>query len=141
MSTDKHLRCNFCGKSKGSVEKFISGPNVYICNECVALCNEILAEYDVRAEPEGVVSTPTPHEIKEALDRYVIGQEEAKKTIAVAVYNHYKRVTHDGLLDGRGGGEGKHPPDGLDRCGENHSLRRRSPGSSMCHSRSQTPRH
>ncbi|MDE0081210.1 MAG: ATP-dependent Clp protease ATP-binding subunit ClpX [Gammaproteobacteria bacterium] len=99
MSTDKHLRCNFCGKSKGSVEKFISGPNVYICNECVALCNEILAEYDVRAEPEGVVSTPTPHEIKEALDRYVIGQEEAKKTIAVAVYNHYKRVTHDGLLD------------------------------------------
>ena len=99
MSTDKHLRCNFCGKSKGSVEKFISGPNVYICNECVALCNEILAEYDVRAEKEGVVSTPTPHEIKEALDRYVIGQEEAKKTIAVAVYNHYKRVTHDGLLD------------------------------------------
>ena len=99
MSTDKHLRCNFCGKSKGSVEKFISGPNVYICNECVALCNEILAEYDVRAEPEGVVSTPTPREIKEALDRYVIGQEEAKKTIAVAVYNHYKRVTHDGLLD------------------------------------------
>ena len=99
MSTDKHLRCNFCGKSKGSVEKFISGPNVYICNECVALCNEILAEYDVRSEPEGVVSTPTPREIKEALDRYVIGQEEAKKTIAVAVYNHYKRVTHDGLLD------------------------------------------
>ncbi len=99
MSTDKHLRCNFCGKSKGSVEKFISGPSVYICNECVALCNEILAEDDVRAQPESVVPAPTPRAIKEGLDQYVIGQEEAKKTIAVAVYNHYKRVNHDGVLD------------------------------------------
>ncbi len=99
MSTDKHLRCNFCGKSKGSVEKFISGPSVYICNECVGLCNEILAEDDAQTQPESAVSNPTPRQLKEGLDQYVIGQEEAKKTIAVAVYNHYKRVNHDGLLD------------------------------------------
>ncbi len=99
MSTDKHLRCSFCGKSKDSVRKFISGPSVYICNECVALCNEILAEDEDRSRPESSVPSLTPHEIKEILDQYVIGQEEAKKALAVAVYNHYKRVTHQGVLD------------------------------------------
>ena len=99
MSTDKHLRCSFCGKSKDSVRKFISGPSVYICNECVALCNEILAEDEDRARPEANVPTLTPREIKDTLDQYVIGQEEAKKALAVAVYNHYKRVNHRGILD------------------------------------------
>ena len=99
MSTDKHLRCSFCGKSKDSVRKFISGPSVYICNECVSLCNEILAEDEDRSRPESSVPSLTPHEIKEILDQYVIGQEEAKKALAVAVYNHYKRVTHQGVLD------------------------------------------
>ena len=99
MSTDRHLRCSFCGKSKDSVRKFISGPSVYICNECVALCNEILAEEEERATPEAVLPNLTPREIKETLDEYVIGQDEAKKALAVAVYNHYKRVNHQGMLD------------------------------------------
>jgi ATP-dependent Clp protease ATP-binding subunit ClpX len=99
MSSDKHLRCSFCGKSKDSVRKFISGPSVYICNECVALCNEILAEEEDRSQAETEVPSLTPREIKEVLDQYVIGQEEAKRALSVAVYNHYKRVNHQGVLD------------------------------------------
>jgi len=99
MPADKHLRCSFCGKSKDSVRKFISGPSVYICNECVALCNEILAEEEEREQPEAQVPTLTPMEIKDVLDQYVIGQDSAKKSLAVAVYNHYKRVNHQGVLD------------------------------------------
>ena len=92
MSHDKHLRCSFCGKSKDSVRKFISGPSVYICNECIALCNEILAEDEEREVAEAITQVPTPQEIKDTLDAYVIGQERAKKALAVAVYNHYKRI-------------------------------------------------
>ena len=92
MSHDKHLRCSFCGKSKDSVRKFISGPSVYICNECIALCNEILAEDEEREVAEAITQVPTPQEIKEVLDQYVIGQEKAKKALSVAVYNHYKRI-------------------------------------------------
>ncbi|HKT07953.1 MAG TPA: ATP-dependent Clp protease ATP-binding subunit ClpX [Gemmatimonadaceae bacterium] len=92
MSHDKNLRCSFCGKSKDSVRKFISGPSVYICNECIALCNEILAEDEEREVAEAITQVPTPQEIKEVLDQYVIGQEKAKKALAVAVYNHYKRI-------------------------------------------------
>ena len=99
MSSDKHLRCSFCGKSKDAVKKFISGPNVYICNECVALCNEILAEEEEREETGRFTEVPIPSEIKETLDEYVIGQETAKKTLSVAVYNHYKRVNHDNLVE------------------------------------------
>src|SRR5437667_11541651 len=97
MSHDKHLRCSFCGKSKDSVRKFISGPSVYICNDCIALCNEILAEDEEREVSEAITQVPSPTEIKEVLDQYVIGQERAKKTLAVAVYNHYKRInSHSG---------------------------------------------
>jgi len=92
MSHDKHLRCSFCGKSKDSVRKFISGPSVYICNECIALCNEILAEDEEREVAEAITQVPTPREIKDVLDQYVIGQEQAKKALSVAVYNHYKRI-------------------------------------------------
>ncbi len=101
MSTtgDKHLRCSFCGKSKDSVKKFISGPSVYICNECVSLCNEILAEEEEREAVEAQVPSPTPMEIKDILDEYVIGQDEAKRALSVSVYNHYKRVNHLGILD------------------------------------------
>jgi len=99
MSHDKHLRCSFCGKSKDSVRKFISGPSVYICNECIALCNEILAEDEEREVAEAITQVPSPLEIKEVLDQYVIGQDKAKKTLAVAVYNHYKRINSASLRD------------------------------------------
>jgi len=99
MPSEKHLRCSFCGKSKESVKKFISGPSVYICNECVSLCNEILAEEEEREAADAVPRVPTPQEIKDVLDDYVIGQEDAKKSLAVAVYNHYKRINHHGVLD------------------------------------------
>ncbi len=100
MSTDKHLRCSFCGKSKDSVRKFISGPSVYICNECITLCNEILAEDEEREVVDSITQVPTPQEIKDVLDQYVIGQERAKRTLAVAVYNHYKRINASGNRDG-----------------------------------------
>ncbi len=99
MSHDKHLRCSFCGKSKDSVRKFISGPSVYICNECIALCNEILAEDEEREVAEAITQVPSPHEIKDVLDQYVIGQEHAKKALSVAVYNHYKRINSASARD------------------------------------------
>ncbi len=95
---DKHLRCSFCGKSKESVKKFISGPNVYICNECISLCNEILAEEEGQVADD-VSQTPTPQEIKATLDQYVIGQDKAKMSLSVAVYNHYKRINNLGLVE------------------------------------------
>ena len=100
MSHDRHLRCSFCGKSKDSVRKFISGPSVYICNECIALCNEILAEDEEREVADAVTQVPAPQEIKDVLDQYVIGQEQAKKALAVAVYNHYKRINSGAKREG-----------------------------------------
>ena len=99
MPSDKNLSCSFCGKDKETVKKFVSGPNVYICNECISLCNEILAEEEDLDTQEHVVPSPTPEEIKSTLDQYVISQETAKKALAVSVYNHYKRVNHHGVLD------------------------------------------
>ncbi len=99
MSQDKHLRCSFCGKSKDSVRKFISGPSVYICNECIALCNEILAEDEEREVSDAITQVPSPQEIKDVLDQYVIGQEQAKKALSVSVYNHYKRINSTSLKD------------------------------------------
>ena len=99
MASDKHLRCSFCGKSKDSVRKFISGPSVYICNECITLCNEILAEDEEREVAEGITQVPTPSEINAVLDEYVIGQEKAKRTLSVAIYNHYKRINSQPARD------------------------------------------
>src|SRR4028119_1157882 len=111
---DSHLKCSFCGKSQEQVRKLIAGPGVYICDECVDLCNEILDEelFDAgsatpqptpRSEPpqkrrarSGNLSLnqiPKPREIKKYLDEHVIGQDEAKKVLSVAVYNHYKRLS------------------------------------------------
>ncbi len=87
---DDILRCSFCSKSQNDVKKLIAGPTVYICDECVDVCNEIIAD-DVVTSPMGE-KLPKPHEIKEFLDLYVIGQELTKKKLAVAVYNHYKRL-------------------------------------------------
>lgn len=91
---DKHLTCSFCGKSQDQVRRLVAGPNVYICDECIELCNEILVE-EVGSDLD-FNDLPLPKEIKDTLDEYVIGQENAKKTLAVAVYNHYKRVKTSG---------------------------------------------
>ncbi|MBF0256372.1 MAG: ATP-dependent Clp protease ATP-binding subunit ClpX [Gammaproteobacteria bacterium] len=88
----KPLYCSFCGKSQHEVKKLIAGPSVFICDECVELCNDIIREDMDNSEDAGQGSLPKPHEIKERLDQYVIGQAAAKKVLAVAVYNHYKRL-------------------------------------------------
>lgn len=92
--TDKEkLHCSFCGKEQDQVKRLVAGPGVYICDECIELCNEIIAE-ETDQEPEGTLLSdlPRPTEIKTILDQYVIGQDDAKRALAVAVYNHYKRI-------------------------------------------------
>jgi ATP-dependent Clp protease ATP-binding subunit ClpX len=90
-STDK-LHCSFCGKSQDEVKKLIAGPSVYICNECVDLCNDIIHEVKKKEKKDFTSISTTPEEIKEYLDSHVIGQNEAKEVVSVAVYNHYKRI-------------------------------------------------
>lgn len=94
MSDKKNLNCSFCGKSQKEVKKLIAGPGVYICDECIDLCNDIIVEEKERETPEASSSfkVPKPIEIKEQLDEYVIGQDSAKRALAVAVHNHYKRI-------------------------------------------------
>src|SRR3990172_4967395 len=89
------IRCSFCGKSRTEVKRLIAGPSIYICNECVNLCNDIIAEEWEEDKGQGAVKLPKPSEIKVILDNYVIGQDRAKKTLAVAVHNHYKRLFPD----------------------------------------------
>jgi ATP-dependent Clp protease ATP-binding subunit ClpX len=90
------LKCSFCGKSQNDVRKLIAGPTVYICDECIELCNDIIAEEWEEEKSREIRSLPKPAEIKAALDQYVIGQERAKKILAVAVHNHYKRIEAGG---------------------------------------------
>ncbi len=90
---DNNLCCSFCGKSQKEVKKLIAGPTVYICDECIGLCNDIIAEEIEKEEHFGGLSSiPKPREIRKVLDEYVIGQDRAKKILSVAVYNHYKRI-------------------------------------------------
>ncbi|MBO5947206.1 ATP-dependent Clp protease ATP-binding subunit ClpX [bacterium] len=101
---DSRLKCSFCGKTQDQVKKLIAGPDVYICDECVDLCNEILDEEffeNKEKTQEGgegtkdITNVPKPHEIKAYLDEHIVGQDDAKKVLAVAVYNHYKRIAHN----------------------------------------------
>lgn len=89
------LKCSFCGKTQEQVRKLVAGPGVYICDECIELCNEIIEEELSEEMDLDLIELPRPTEIKEILDQYVIGQDEAKKSLAVAVYNHYKRINTD----------------------------------------------
>ena len=110
---DTRLKCSFCGKTQDQVKKLIAGPEVYICDECVELCNEILdAEFldtkdkESKENVEGetkdeLKDIPKPHEIKAYLDQYIIGQDDAKKVLSVAVYNHYKRLAHNAASDSK----------------------------------------
>ena len=88
----RQLRCSFCNKTQDQVRKLIAGPNAYICDECIGLCSEIVMEELGQPQELDLSNVPKPEEIKDFLDQYVIGQENAKKTLAVAVYNHYKRI-------------------------------------------------
>jgi len=93
------IKCSFCGRGQDEVAKLVSGPSVYICNECIRLCNDILEDEMAGSMLYDIENFPKPKEIKENLDNYVIGQEQAKITLSVAVYNHYKRIKHDRSAD------------------------------------------
>ena len=95
--TGKDLTCSFCGKGQDEVQRLIAGPDVYICNECIALCDDILKN-DNRKEDLDSSDIPLPKDIKAALDDYVVGQDDAKKILSVAVYNHYKRIKYHALV-------------------------------------------
>ena len=97
-SNGRVLYCSFCGKSEHEVRKLIAGPSVYICDECVDLCNDIIRE-EVQSRPQHA-GLPKPQEIRSVLDEYVVGQEQAKKILSVAVYNHYKRLNSKDDKDG-----------------------------------------
>src|SRR5215469_124789 len=95
-----NLNCSFCGKSQKEVKKLIAGPTVYICDECIGLCNDIIAEeIDKEEALDQKLRIPRPSEIKSILDEYVVGQERAKKILSVAVHNHYKRIESKVSMD------------------------------------------
>ncbi|HHY70187.1 MAG TPA: ATP-dependent Clp protease ATP-binding subunit ClpX [Thermoanaerobacterales bacterium] len=93
------LKCSFCGKTQDQVRKLVAGPGVYICDECIELCNEIIEEEFGEDAEMDFTDIPKPHEIKNILAQYVVGQEQAKKTLSVAVYNHYKRINYQNKID------------------------------------------
>ena len=97
---EKHIKCSFCGKSQEQVRRLIAGPDVYICDECIELCYNIVDEDIDLFEEYDFTELPKPKEMKEKLDEYVIQQDHAKKALAVAVYNHYKRINYKSKDEG-----------------------------------------
>ena len=136
------LKCSFCGKSQKQVKKLIAGPGVYICDECIDLCNEIIEEELAETSELGLEELPKPHEIFDFLEEYVIGQEAAKKALAVAVYNHYKRIqAGEPAAQGRRADrdrEVQHPADRARPAAARPTSRRPSPRCSTCRSPSPT---
>ena len=125
-----NLNCSFCGKSQKEVKKLIAGPTVYICDECIGLCNDIIAEEVEKDEPyAGSTPIPKPAEIKAILDDYVIGQERAKKILAVAVHNHYKRIDSRVARRRRRAREDRTSCSSAPRAAARRCSRRRSPRS------------
>ena len=137
------LRCSFCNKDQNDVRKLIAGPTVFICDECVEVCNDIIAD-DNRFDNRGVRSSlPVPQEIKKFLDEYVVGQEQTKKKLAVAVYNHYKRIEiqkQPQQPQRRRADQVEHHADRPDRAPARRCSRRRWPSCCRCPSRSSTRR-
>ena len=139
------LKCSFCGKSQKQVKKLIAGPGVYICDECIDLCNEIIEEELQESSDLQFDDLPKPREICQFLDQYVIGQDTAKKSLSVAVYNHYKRVqASGGTASGTETSRSSWPSPTSCCSGRPARARRcwprRWPGCSTCRSRSPTPR-
>ena len=134
------LYCSFCGKSQHEVRKLIAGPTVFICDECVELCMDIIREEHKTTLVKSRDGVPSPRDICKVLDDYVIGQEHAKKVLSVAVHNHYKRLAHGGKQQRRRAGEIQHPAGRPDRLAARRCWPRRWRASSTCRSPWPTPR-
>ncbi len=123
------LYCSFCGKSQHEVRKLIAGPTVFICDECVELCMDIIREENKSTLVKSRDGVPTPREIKSVLDSYVIGQEHAKRVLSVAVHNHYKRLNHAAKNSDVELGEVEHSAGGSDRLRQNFACANTRPHS------------
>ena len=142
--TGELLKCSFCGKSQKQVRKLIAGPGVYICDECIDLCNEIIEEELAEPAELNFEHLPNPREIRTFLDDYVVGQESAKKILSVAVYNHYRRIQYQQTVglgaQRRRADEVEHPPARAHRLRQDAPRPDPRPAAQRARSPSPTPR-